>query len=60
MASILTGNKINGADIADCADSDVFAALIPSVPVLQAKRFFRSLTAYFGKHKVPILYMKDI
>lgn len=51
MVSVFYDNGINGADIADCANSDVFAGLVTGVPALQAKRCFRSLVTYFDKHK---------
>ena len=50
VVPVFHDNGINGADIADCANSDVFAGLIASLPALQAKRYFRALTAYFKKH----------
>ena len=50
MVSGCDNNGINGADIADCANSDVFAGLITAIPALQAKRCFRALTAYFNKN----------
>ena len=50
VVPVFHDNGINGADIADCANSDVFAGLIASLPALQAKRCFRALTAYFKKH----------
>ena len=50
MVEVFTKHGINGADIADCANSDAFAGLIASVPRLQAKRCFRALTAYFNEH----------
>ena len=37
MVEVLAGDAISGADISDCANSDVFAALVPSVSALQAK-----------------------
>ena len=51
MVSAFVKHGINGADIADCGNSDEFARLIPSVPPLQAKRCFRALTAYVDKYK---------
>lgn len=50
VVSIFEKNGICGADIADCANSDVFAGLITGIPALQAKRCFRALTAYFNKN----------
>ena len=50
MISAFEKNGITGEDIADCANSDVFAKLVAGVPFLQAKRCFRALTAYFNKN----------
>ena len=50
VVPVFHDNGINGADIADCANSDVFAGLIASLPALQAKRCFRALTGYVNKH----------
>ena len=52
VVSAFEENKITGADIADCASSDIFATLIAGIPVLQAKRCFRALITYFNENTV--------
>ena len=54
MVSVLTRVGMNGADLADCANSDVFASFFPSIPALQAKRCFRALTVYCDARKTPV------
>ena len=50
VVSAFEKDCITGEDIADCANSDVFAKCVTGIPFLQAKRCFRALTAYFDKH----------
>ena len=47
MIPVLRAECIVGRDIADCADSDEFADLLPQVDPAESDEFFQALQDYF-------------